>query len=76
WLILEKMLDIPRDLTYEKAGKIRHTIVLAPKRADYQDRWDFKKPTPFTRIAKRRFRKDGLLLLFGYPRLGFDSPNI
>ncbi|MDF2434636.1 MAG: hypothetical protein JWP44_4267, partial [Mucilaginibacter sp.] len=76
WLMLEKMLDISQDLTYEKASKIRHAVVLAPERADYRDRWDFKEPTPFTRIAKHRFREDGLLLPFGHPRAGFDTPNM
>ncbi|KAI1779113.1 hypothetical protein F4818DRAFT_403367 [Hypoxylon cercidicola] len=27
------------------------------------------------RVAKERFRKDGLVLPFGHPRLGFDYPN-
>jgi hypothetical protein len=76
WLMLKKMLDITQDLTYKKAGKIRHAFVLAPERAGYRDRWDFKQPTPFTRIANHRFREDGLLLRFGHPRVGFNNANM
>ncbi|KAJ0423532.1 hypothetical protein BJY00DRAFT_321672 [Aspergillus carlsbadensis] len=31
--------------------------------------------TPSARVAKQRFRKDGLLLPFGHHRVGFDCPN-
>lgn len=76
WLKLEKVLDMPQDLTYENARSIRHGVTLAPDRADYRDRWDFKEPTPFKRVARRRFREDGLLLPFGHSRIGFDTPNL
>jgi hypothetical protein len=76
WLLLERMVHMPENLTYERASEIRHAVVLAPERADYRDRWDFKEPTPFARIAKHRFREDGLLLPFGHPRVGFNKPNM
>jgi hypothetical protein len=70
WLMLKKMLHITQDLTYEKAGKIRHAVVLAP------ERWDFKEPTPFTRIANHRFSEDGSFLPFGHPRVAFRNLNM
>lgn len=51
-------------------------MTLAPGRADYRDRWYFKDASPFMRVAKQRFREDGLLLPFGHPRIGFDIPNV
>jgi len=75
WFELEKLLDMPDELTYQRATQIRHTVVLAPDRADYRDRWAYKEPTPFARVAKHRFREDGLLLPFGHPRIGYDTPN-
>jgi endonuclease YncB( thermonuclease family) len=76
WLKLEKILDSSHDLTYEKTSKIRHAVVRAPERADYRDRWNSKEPTPFARVAKHRFREDGLLLPFGHSRAEFDTPNM
>ncbi|KAK4148361.1 hypothetical protein C8A00DRAFT_39095, partial [Chaetomidium leptoderma] len=76
WFMLERMVSNAHNLSYERASEIRHAVTLAPDRADYRDRWDFKESTPSTRIAKHRFREDGLLLPFGHPRVGFDTPNI
>lgn len=75
WLILQTYLDIPDGLTKEEASNIRAATTLALERADYRDRWYFKDQTPFIRLAKQRFREDGLLLPFGHPRLGFNIPN-
>ncbi|KAI3324399.1 hypothetical protein HD806DRAFT_522187 [Xylariaceae sp. AK1471] len=75
WLKLERYLDNPTGLEFDTACKIRSAIVLAQERADYRDRWYYKDATPFMRIAKRRFREDGLLLPFGHPRTGFNTPN-
>jgi hypothetical protein len=75
WLILQTYLDAPKGLTKKEAGNIRLAVTLAAERADYRDRWYFKDQPPSMRIAKRRFQEDGLLLPFGHPRVGFDSPN-
>ncbi|KAK4206240.1 hypothetical protein QBC37DRAFT_460375 [Rhypophila decipiens] len=75
WLRLDRML-CAHDLTWERAKDVRHAVVLAPGRSDFRDRWDFNEPTPFSRIAKGRFREDGLLLPFGHSRVGFDTPNL
>jgi Domain of unknown function (DUF4470) len=75
WLQLQGLLDIPGDITPENAAQIRTAVTLAPERADYRDRWYFKDASPAIRLAKQRFREDGLLLPFGHPRLTFDIPN-
>lgn len=75
WFTLQTFLDTPDRLTKEEAGNIRAATTLAPERADYRDRWYFKDQTPFMRIAKQRFREDGLLLPFGHPRAGFSITN-
>ncbi|KND87546.1 hypothetical protein TOPH_07817 [Tolypocladium ophioglossoides CBS 100239] len=75
WLQLREYMDVPASLRAEEARLIRTAVTLAPERVDYRDRWYFKDASPFMRIAKQRFREDGLLLPFGHPRLGFDVPN-
>ncbi|KAJ8610581.1 hypothetical protein MRB53_038486 [Persea americana] len=49
-------------LTQQEAENLRAATVLAPERTDYRDRWYFKDANLFSRIAKQRFREDGLLL--------------
>ncbi|OBT97521.1 hypothetical protein VE01_04562 [Pseudogymnoascus verrucosus] len=75
WLRLQGFCDIPNGLTPENAAKIRRAVTLAPERADFRDRWYYKDASPSMRIAKQRFREDGLLLPFGNPRGDFDVPN-
>ncbi len=75
WLQLLELLDLPKDITPEDAVRIRTRVTLAPARTDYRERWYFKDVSPFIRIAKQRFREDGLLLPFGYPREAFNIPN-
>jgi hypothetical protein len=75
WLRLHQFLDVPKGLTLEKARNLRAATVLAPERLDYRERWYYKDATPSMRLAKQRFREDGLLLPFGHPRTGFDVPN-
>lgn len=75
WLKLPEFLDIPEDMTSGDAAQIRTAVTLAPERTDYRDRWYFKDASPFMRIAKQRFREDGLLLPFGHPRIAFNIPN-
>lgn len=62
-------------MTPRDAVQIRTAVTLAPERADYRDRWYYKEASPSMRIAKERFREDGLLLPFGHPRAAFDVPN-
>ncbi|PGH26457.1 hypothetical protein AJ80_01770 [Polytolypa hystricis UAMH7299] len=75
WFKLEKICDVEEGLSCEQAAKTRAAITLAPERADYRDRWLFKDATSSMRIAKQLFREDGLLLPFGHPRIGFNTPN-
>jgi hypothetical protein len=75
WLRLEQTLQVPEGLGFEEAKKVRAATVMAPERLDYRHRWYYKDATPSMRLAKRRFRQDGLLLPFGHPRFEFTSPN-
>ena len=74
WITLENYFDaVP--LSQWEAHRIRTGVTLAPERKDFRDRWYFKDATRFGRVAKQRFREDGLLLPFGYPRGPFVVPN-
>lgn len=75
WIRLRGYLDAPHDFGPGEAKSRRLAVTLAPEREDYRERWYFNDASPFMRIAKQRFREDGLLLPFGHPRLGFDIPN-
>ena len=75
WLKLPEFSDIPDDMTSGDAAQIRTAVTLAPERADYRDQWYFKEASPFMRVAKQRFREDGLLLPFGHPRMTFNTLN-
>jgi len=74
WIRLENYFDAVR-LSQEAANRIRTAVTLAPERKDFRDRWFFKDATRFARVAKQRFREDGLLLPFGHPRDRFTVPN-
>lgn len=76
WRLVADYLEVPAGLTEESARKIRAAVVMSLERADYIDRWYFKDATPSMRLAKRRFRNDGLMLPFGYPRICFNVPNL
>jgi hypothetical protein len=65
---------IPDGLTAERANQIRTAVTLAKSRKDYRDRNLLMQP-PSRRVAKTRFREDGLLLPFGSPRDDFQIPN-
>lgn len=81
-LVLEKpswdgvlsSLHVPEGLTVGRANQIRTAVTLAESRKDYADRNRLFQ-RPFYRIAKHRFREDGLLLPFGSPRSDFQEPN-
>lgn len=75
WIRLADFLDVPEDLSFEDAAAIRRAVTLAPERFDYRDRWYFKDASPFMRIARQKFREDGILIPFGHPQTAFDKPN-
>ncbi|KAF2875898.1 hypothetical protein BDV95DRAFT_285156 [Massariosphaeria phaeospora] len=75
WLRLGQFLHLPEGIGLEEARRLRCATVMAPERTDYRERWYYKDATPSMRLAKHRFREDGLLLPFGHPRIGFDTPN-
>lgn len=75
WPLVAEYLEVPAELTEQSAKKIRAAVVMSTERADYRERWYFKDATPSMRLAKQRFRSDGLLLPFGHPRTEFNVPN-
>jgi hypothetical protein len=75
WIRLSQYFKIPESISQEAAHSIRTATVLAPERVDYRDRWHYKDLSPPVRVAKQRFREDGLLIPFGYSRGGFVIPN-
>lgn len=74
WDSLLFFMEIRKGPTAEQANKIRTAVTLAESRQDYRDR-NLIFHTPSHRIAKNRFRVDGLLLPFGSRRHEFREPN-
>ena len=74
WQSLLSFMDVPEGLTAELAGQIRNVVTLAESRKDYLDR-HLLLQAPRRRVAKVRFRQDGLLLPFGAQRDSFCEPN-
>lgn len=74
WNGLLSFFNKPANLTGERAQAIRATNTLAPSRRDYRDRYLSCVPSS-QRIPFNKFRQDGLLLPFGFPRHEFTEPN-
>ncbi|KAH7204657.1 hypothetical protein DER44DRAFT_666985 [Fusarium oxysporum] len=74
WDKVLSFLDMPQDLTADKADEVRRAVTLAPSRVDYRER-HFLFLNPSLRVAKQRYREDGLLLPFGAQRSEFCEPN-
>lgn len=74
WGSLLSYLQVPDDLSAAHAREVMVATTLAPERVDYRHRDLFQKP-PHWRLCATKFRTDGLLLPFGYPREAFDTPN-
>lgn len=74
WDTVLSFTNIPEGLTAERAHQVRNAVTLAESRKDYRDR-HFLFQSPSRRIAKSRFREDGLLLPFASQRHEFCEPN-
>ncbi|PWY93925.1 hypothetical protein BO94DRAFT_313736 [Aspergillus sclerotioniger CBS 115572] len=74
WDRLLSFIEVPAGLTVEDAQSIRAANTLAKSRQDYRDR-HMCYLSPSRRMAFQKFREDGLLLPFGYPRHEFQVPN-
>jgi hypothetical protein len=74
WDELLSFMDVPVGLTREGAHDLRTAVTLAESRKDYVDRNMLLQP-PFRRVAKQKYREDGILLPFGSPRDEFHVPN-
>ncbi|MBE3045498.1 hypothetical protein IMZ48_23720 [Candidatus Bathyarchaeota archaeon] len=74
WDKLLSFVSVPVGLTAMRARKIRLSLTLHPMGKDFRD-WHVLYQSPAGRLAKRRFREDGLLLPYGHPRHKFVHPN-
>lgn len=74
WCNLLERLDVPVNLTAQKAHQVRTAITLAPSRRDYRER-RYMCLLPAHRLSQERYRTDGLLLPFGASRAQFNIPN-
>ncbi|KAK4068705.1 uncharacterized protein Triagg1_7065 [Trichoderma aggressivum f. europaeum] len=74
WDRLLAYMTVPQGLTAERASRIRTAVTLDESRKDYLD-MHLLFQSPYRRVAKHRFRADGLLLPFGAPRHEFQEPN-
>ncbi|KAL6789236.1 hypothetical protein J3E68DRAFT_444094 [Trichoderma sp. SZMC 28012] len=74
WDRLLAYIKIPEGLTAERASRVRKAVTLDESRKDYLDK-HLLFQSPSRRVAKHRFRQDGLLLPFGAPRHEFQIPN-
>lgn len=74
WDRLLAYMTVPEGLTAERASRIRTAVTLDESRKDYLD-MHLLFQSPSRRVAKHRFRQDGLLLPFGAPRHEFQEPN-
>ncbi|KAH8698962.1 hypothetical protein BGW36DRAFT_396585 [Talaromyces proteolyticus] len=74
WNHLLNLFNKPAGLTAEQAQRIRAANTLARSRRDYRDRY-MSCLSPIQRICFNKFRQDGLLLPFGFPRHDFREPN-
>jgi hypothetical protein len=74
WVRLLSFVDKPAGLTAEQALETRAATTLAESRRDYRDRYMCCQ-SPSRRVAFNKFRQDGLLLPFGFPRHEFREPN-
>ncbi|KAK4449871.1 hypothetical protein QBC34DRAFT_404108 [Podospora aff. communis PSN243] len=74
WLEVLTLLDIPADLTAEKALDIRAEAMRDPVEANTRNAY-MRLLTPSRRLALHRFELDGILLPFGSCRKDFDTPN-
>lgn len=75
WLRLAEFWDGPSRLSKEKAMEVRASVILNSERRDCRDRWYFKDHSRPTRVAKEKFRREGVLLPFGQACVGFTVPN-
>ncbi|KAF5541431.1 hypothetical protein FMEXI_7944 [Fusarium mexicanum] len=74
WDKLLSFVKAPIGLTMEKANQYRKAVTLAECHRDFLHRHYVLIP-PSHRVAKQRFREDGVLLPFGVGRSEFTVPN-
>ncbi|EEA24163.1 hypothetical protein TMatcc_007239 [Talaromyces marneffei ATCC 18224] len=74
WDLLLAYCQGNHTISFEDATRLRKSVTLGPSRQDYRDRAMFALP-PSWRVAKAKFRADGILLPFGASSGDFKVPN-
>jgi hypothetical protein len=74
WDRLPSYLQVPDGLSMAEAKKVMVSTTLAQARRDYLDIALYTRP-PYWGVCTTKFRKDGILLPFGFSRGEFDTPN-
>ncbi|EED17851.1 conserved hypothetical protein [Talaromyces stipitatus ATCC 10500] len=74
WNLLLAYCNGNHYISFEHAADLRRSVTMVLSRIDYLDRAMFLLP-PSWRVAKIKFRTDGLLLPFGAARGDFNVPN-
>ena len=75
WIRLPSYLEVPSNLSGQKAHENRLSITLAPERKEYIDRMLCNIPQEW-RLSKVMFRLHGILLPFGYDLEAYNIPNL
>lgn len=74
WSKLASYFPGKANVPFENASAQRQSVTLAHSRRDYRDRAMLRLP-PSWRLAKLRYRKEGVLLPFGASSERFNVPN-
>ncbi|RDW86109.1 uncharacterized protein DSM5745_02751 [Aspergillus mulundensis] len=74
WKHVLSCLDVPAGLTAERAREVRRAVTIGGLPRDNQQLFLYCQG-PSQRLAHEKFRDDGLLLPFEYPRHEFRFPN-
>lgn len=73
WWRLLKFMKV--GTTLESARKIRDNVISDPAWKDVDEALLYGDCNPFTRVARQKFRQDGMLLPYSHSRESFDVPN-
>lgn len=74
WNLLLAYCQGNQPISFDDAARLRKSVTVAPSRQDYRERATFALPRSW-RVARAKFREDGILLPFGAPRGEFKVPN-
>ncbi|KAF2277188.1 uncharacterized protein EI97DRAFT_449912 [Westerdykella ornata] len=74
WLLLPSHLQLPHNWSKSRAQEVRTACTMAEERRDYRERRMLSQ-LPSHPLCADKFRRDGILLLFGFSIEDFSTPN-